>query len=147
MPPRVPHRALPTAAGQNPQNLVGISYLPNDSFGFPATPFVLLLGASVVSDPIWAPGFDSFMLITDFAVGNLDFVYLVLDPLSQVSLVTRTIAAAAAPGVVLHTFGASSTNAPVATRGDVWIMFQLRLTAVGFANVTVNSIRLWCGVR
>lgn len=150
--PRQPRRVLPAAMGQNPQNLIGGGYMPNDSFGFPATPFVVAALASATSDPILVAGWDSFMLIVDFTTGGggtSDFRYQILDPETQALIIERTIAVGVAgPAVTLMTFGASSTTAPAATRGDTWFLMALRFTAAaaGFP-ATYNSVRLWCGVR
>jgi hypothetical protein len=150
--PRIPVRALPPATGQAPQNMVGIGYMANNSFGFPGTPFVIGALGSATTDPIWVPGFDSFMLIVDATGGGgstIDARYQILDPDTQALLVERTIVAGVAlPAVSLWTFGASSTTAPAATRGDTFLMMAIRLTAsaAGFP-VTVNAVRLWCGVR
>jgi len=150
--PRVPMRALPPMAGQNPQNLIGIGYLRNNSFGFPGTPFVIAALGSATCDPIMVAGWDNFMLVVDFTTGGggtLDMRYQVLDPESQALLIERTVAVGiAGPAVTLATFGASSTTAPVATRGDTWYLMALRFTAAaaGFP-ATINTVRLWCGVR
>ena len=150
--PHIPLRTLPSAIGQTPQNLVGVGYMPNNSFGFPGTPFVIAALGSATSEPIWVPGFDSFMLVVDWTVGGggtADFRYQILDPESQALLIERTIQlGVVGPAVTLMTFGASSTTSPAANRGDTWIMFALRFTAAtaGFP-VTIGTVKLWCGVR
>ncbi|HLB37483.1 MAG TPA: hypothetical protein VJL31_13005 [Gemmatimonadales bacterium] len=150
MPLRIPMRALPVSAGQAPNNMVGVGYLAQDQFGFPAFPFTVLAGASADSDPILVSGFDNFMWLVTFASGgggSVDFSYLHLDPgtLTDYGVVT-TIVAALGAGTYLLTFGASSTTAPAVTRGDVWIAFKLRVTANGL-NHSFSVMRLFCGVR
>jgi hypothetical protein len=155
MPLRVPHRAIAVANGQAPQNRVGVGYIQHgggkNEMGFPAPPFVVVVGTPVVSDPLWVPGFDNFMMTVDTTgsppATTTSFEYQILDPGTLAVLVTRTILlGAASPAVTIMTFGASSSSAPVATRGDCWITFQLRISA-GVGNQTINEIRLWCGVR
>jgi hypothetical protein len=139
-------------AGQNPQNLIGLGYMRNNSFGFPGTPFVVPALGTVTSEPLMVAGWDNFMLVVDFTTGGggtSDFRYQILDPESQALLVERTIAVGVAgPAVTLMTFGASGTTAAVATRGDAFYLMALRFTAsaAGFP-ATYNVVRLWCSVR
>jgi len=147
----LPLRALPFANGQTPQNLVGVGYLRAvEELGTPALPFVITFLPPVpfLSNEIMAAGFDNWMLAVDVAAvgGSMTYEYEILDPQSLATLVTRTISAAVAPGVTLLTFGASSASAPAATRGDVWFVFRLKLTA-NASPQTVNNLRLWGGVR
>jgi hypothetical protein len=108
----------------------------------------VLAGASQTSDPLQVAGWDNFMLFVFYAGGGgtTTWEYNILHPQTQAVLITRTISAATAPGTLIFSFGANSTTALAATRGDVFNLISLKVTANG-ANQTYNQILLWCGVR
>lgn len=145
----VPFRALPPSVGQAPENKVAVGFLRGVDL-FTPFPIALGAGASVTSNEVWATGFDNFMLVVTTTAGGgitTSYQYNILDPTTLAILAVRTIAlGAAGPATYVLTFGASSFNAPLATRGDTWIAFSLTITATLNAQ-SVSYLGLWCGVR
>jgi hypothetical protein len=150
---RFPQRATPVSVGQTQSNQVATGFFDGALGQMGITlPLAMGIAATVDSDPLWVAGFDNFMLIETFTAGggtSVSFQYVILDPRTLAPLAVRTIQAGVVAGTnLVQTFGASSQTAAVATRGDAWIVFRLRLVTSGAgAGITVTYMSLWCGVR
>lgn len=144
---RLPRRSAPgyLTVGAN-QAVIATGWYTAADMNLPLG--VLVAGNTNTSDPLLVAGFDSFMIFANYAGGGgtTTWEYNLLDPQTQALLITRTISAATAPGVLILTFGAQSATAPAATRGDIFHLIQLRVTA-NAANQTYTDIQLMCGVR
>ena len=152
--PVTPRRSQPGYASiGSTQTLIAVGYLADTDFNFaagPVLPFAVLAGASTTSAPIVVSGWDSFTLYVDFAGGGgtSSWAYQILDSASQVALIDRSIVAASAPvvGGQIYTFGAQASTAPAATRGDVFHLITIKVTA-NAANQIYSRILMWTGVR
>lgn len=145
---RIPFRVAPGYAslGSN-QTTIGMGYFTAAAMGL-ALPFTLGAAATQSTDPLLISGWDNFTLFVNYtgAGGTTTWEYVILDPVTQAALISRTISAATAPAITIFTFGAQSATAPAATRGDGFLLMQIKMTA-NTANQTYNAIQLWCGVR